>query len=288
MNGKRVVLVLEDLPSWQDTVRLLLEAERDENGEEIYETVPANSLASAMTLLHSRVFDVAIVDICLVEGDLTNTDGMKFLDELEKYYVDDRTHAIMLSGHGTISLAVDAVKRSYVVHYFEKDPGRFDEDRFVSEVAHAWRLTQNRRAERDRTRVRLLPPSFFRAIDISRLVTSLTPEVDSVAAGKDLELLLENLLPNVWPLTQEVQATVESGASAAESLAHILTWSRKLVKTLDVAIGRTGTLDSLQPLARQHETDVTEKLFHWSTQYFDGVVFGLPDIRFEEFLSVVA
>ena len=112
--------------------------------------------------------------------------------------------------------------------------------------------------------------------------------MDPVAAKKDLELLLENLLLNVWPLTREIQITVEPGISVAESLVHILSWSRKLVKALDIAIGRTGTLDSLQPLARQHEADDTEKLFHWSTRYFNGVVYGLPNIFFEDFLSIVA
>jgi len=154
MSEKRVVLVLEDLPNWQDTVRLLLEAERDKDGEEIYEIIAANSLASAMTLLRSRVFDVAIVDICLVEGDTTNTEGMTFLDGLGEYYADDRTHAIVLSGHGTIALAVDAIKRPYVVDYIQKDPGLFDEDRFVSEVARAWRFTETQRAEHVGRRLR--------------------------------------------------------------------------------------------------------------------------------------
>lgn len=291
MSEKRVVLVLEDLPGWQDTVRLLLEAKRDKDGEEIYEVIAANSLTSAMTLLHSRIFDVAIVDICLVEGDPTNTEGMTFLDELGRYYADDRTHAIMLSAHGTISLAVDAMKRPYVLDYFEKGAGRFDEDHFVSEVARAWRVTKARRVERDRMRVRPLPSSFLEAVGIPRLAASLAPEMESVAAGKELELLLKNLFLNVLPLTWEVLVTVEPGGDVVESQAHILCWSRKLVRALDIAIGQTEILDSLQPAMRWRGASGAgrpEKLFEWSTRYFSGIIFGLPGIPLEEFLSAVA
>jgi len=288
MSEKRVVLVLEDLPSWQDTVRLLLKAERDKDGEEIYEVIAANSLASAITLLHSRVFDVAIVDICLVEGDVANTEGMAFLDELGKYYTDDHTHAIMLSGHGTIALAVDAVKRLYVLDYFEKDPGRFDEARFVSAIARACEVTQARREESDRMRIRPLPSFFLRDLNIPRAIAPLATDIDSIAAAKDLELLLNNLFLNTWPLAREAQVTVEHGANGAGLLAHILCWSRKLVKALDVTIGRAGTLNSFQPSPRWHEVDIIEELSQWSTQYFNGIVFGLPSIRFEEFLSVMS
>ncbi len=288
MSEKRVVLVLEDQPNWQDTVRLLLEAERDHDEEEIYEVIAANSLTSAITLLRSRVFDVAIVDICLVEGDTANTEGMTFLDELEKYYTDDRTHAIMLSAHGTISLAVNAVKRPYVLEYFEKGADKFDEARFVSEVARAWRFTKAQRVERVERRLRPLSSSFIKAFEIPRLVASLTPEIDAVAAARDFELLLDNLLRNVLPLAQEVRAFVEPGESDAKPVTHILCWSRKLVTALDVAIGRTGTLDSLRPAVHWRgggKDSRVEK--QWSVQYFDGIVFGLSNIQFEEFLSVV-
>lgn len=288
MSEKRVVLVLEDLPNWQDTVRLLLQAERGKDGEAIYEVIAANSLDSAMTLLHSRVFDVAIVDICLVEGDETNIEGMIFLDELEKYYADDYTHAIVLSGRGTITLAVDAIKRPYVVDYIQKDLELFDGDHFVLEVARAWRAAEAQRAKSFRRRLRPLSPFLIKAFEVSRLIASLAPELDAIAAARDFELLLGNLLPNFLPLAQELHVTVEPRERGAKPEGHILCWSRKLVRALDVAIGRTGTLDSLQPAAHWHgagEADLVEK--RSAVRHFDGVVFGLPNVQFEEFLSVV-
>ncbi len=289
MGEKRVVLVLEDLSRWQSTVRLLLEEKKGKNGEVIYEVITVHSLDGAMALLRSRVFDVAIVDICLKEGDITNKEGITFLDELGKYYADDRTHAIVLSGHGTIALAVDAVKRPYVVDYIQKDPGLFDEDRFVSEVARAWRFTEAQRAERVGRRLRPLSPSLIKAFEIRRLVASLVPEVDAITAAKDLELLLDTLLRDVLPLAQEIHVTVDPRENDARPMAHILCWSRKLAKALDVTIGRTGTLDSLRPAVHWRETeaaDLMEK--QWSVRYLDGVVFGLSNVQFEEFLSVVA
>jgi ActR/RegA family two-component response regulator len=289
MSDKRTVLLLEDLPSWQNIVRLLLKSERDGAGKEIYEITTASSLASAMTLLRKRVFDVAIVDICLVEGDPTNKDGMAFLDVLGEFYPDDRTHAIVLSGHGTIALAVDAVKRPYVIDYTEKGPGRFDEAQFVSKVAQAWHLTEAQRAERIERRLRPLSSLFVKASEISQLASSLAPELDTAAAVRDLELLLDNLFLNILPFGREAHATVELENEDEKSMAHILCWSRKLVRALDIAIGRTGTLHSLEPTTYWNTVTGTEiKANTWSVRYFDGIVFELPDVSFEEFLSIAA
>lgn len=284
MSDKPVVLILEDLSNWQDTVQRLL-------NPDMYEVVIADSLPAAVTILHSRVIDAAVVDIRLEEGDITNTEGMAFLNELEKYYPEDRTHAIMLSGHGTIALAVEALTRPSrnVIAYFEKEKLYAEDDRFIAEVARAVRAAQAERTRRESMLVYLDLPTFFvEAISVSSLTASLAPEVNPLTAAKDLRLLLRNLLLNTLPLAREVRIDIESLASITGSIPHILCWSRKLVGALEVSIGRTGTLELLQPGIHWQGVGLTEKMSHWSTQYFDGIVFGLSGVSFEQFLSVAA
>jgi len=112
--------------------------------------------------------------------------------------------------------------------------------------------------------------------------------VDAVAADRDLGLLLENLLPNFLPLAQVAHVTVEPAENDTKPSAHILCWSRRLGRALDVAIGQLGHLDSFQRMSNWHNISSSEKLFRWSSQYFNGTVFGLPEISFEWFLSVAA
>ena len=282
MSDKSVVLILEDLPNWQDTMRRLLDPDR-------YEIVVADSLPTATAILHSRVIDVAVVDIRLEEGDVTNTEGMAFLSELEKYYPEDRTRAIMLSGHGTIALAAEALTRPSrnVLAYFEKEKLYAESDRFIAELARAVQAAQADRVRREEGRVSSdLPTSLLGAIGVAGLAGSLAPGVDPLAATKDLKLVLRSLLPSVLPLAPEIKVSLEQLADSKGSVAHILCWSRKLAETLETTVGRTGMLDMLEPGAYWQGARLTE-MSHWSTQYFDGIVFGLPDVSLEQFLSVI-
>lgn len=284
MSDKSVVLILEDLPNWQDTIQGLLDPDS-------YEVLVADSLSAASMLLHSRVIDAAVVDIRLEEGDVDNREGMIFLDELEKYYSEDRTYAIMLSGHGTIALAVDALTRPSrnVLAYFEKEKLYAEDERFIAEVARAVRATQVERAKRESMLVRPdLPKPFMEAIGVGSLTASIVPEIEPLVADKDLRLLLRNLLLDTLPLAREVKVDIESLAGGESHIPHILCWSRKLAQALDVSVGHTGMLETLQPSARLQKVISTNKMFHWSTHYFDGVVFGMPSVSIEQFLSVSA
>ncbi len=276
MSNKPVVLILEDLSNWQDTVRRLLDPE-------IYEIVIVNSLPSAKALLHSRIIDAAIVDIRLEEGDVNNTDGMAFLDEMEKYYIDDRTHAVMLSGHGTIPLAVDALTRSSrsVLTYFEKEKLYDERSRFTEAIKLAVQKAQTLRAERVH---RVLPDFLVEAIGISNLTSSLVPDVEPLAANKDLGMLLRNLLFDTLPLATAARANMGPLTDTKGSVAYILCWSRKLVRALGVSIGCTGTLESLQRGDHWQEMIPADRISHSSTKYFDGAIFGMPGISFEQFL----
>jgi len=274
MSGKPVVLILEDLPNWQDTLQRSLDQDR-------YEIVVAGSLSVAISFLCSRVIDAAIVDIRLEEGDIDNTDGIAFLNELEKYYLEDRTHAVMLSGHATKELAIDALTRPshIVLNFFLKE--KLDVNRLIEEVARAVRTTQAERPMRAD-----LPPSFLKAINLSDFVASLTLEADP-SVSKDLKLLLRNLMLNMPPIAEKAKVDVEPTAGARGSGLHILCWSRRLAKALGVSVGQTETIEILRIGERWQNVGPAEEISHWSTQYFGGTVFDLPTISFDRFLSIV-
>lgn len=145
MTDRYAVLVLEDSPLWQNVVRLLLNAEKNNSGNEAYEVVSAISLVAALEELGRRVFDVAIVDINLNMMDANNVDGMAFLELLGLRYANYHTHAIVLSGQGTLQQAVDALKYPYVIEFLEKS--HLDEDRLRAAVARGCMLA---RAGRER------------------------------------------------------------------------------------------------------------------------------------------
>jgi hypothetical protein len=234
------------------------------------------------------VIDAAVVDIRLEEGDVTNTEGMTFLDELDKYYAEDRIHAVMLSGHGTIALATAALARPSrnVLTYFEKEKLYAESDRFIAEIAHAVRVAQTKRDEKAVHRV--LPAFFVEAINIPSLTASLVPEVETLAAKKDLGILLRSLLLSALPLAMGAKVEIDQCLAGTKApVVYILCWSRRLAKALEVSIGRRGMLEKLMPRDHWQEIGPAEKMSNWSTQHFDGIIYELSGVSFEKFLSVV-
>jgi DNA-binding NtrC family response regulator len=138
---KPLLLILEDLSNWQDTLRRLA----DEN---VYQIFVVDSLEKAVALLKHNGFDVAIVDVRLDEGNVNNIDGISFLSELEKYYDDFCTHVIMLSGHATIAHTTNALTRpnQMVTNFFLKQ--EIDNNQLIDALAHAVRITQAERLGR--------------------------------------------------------------------------------------------------------------------------------------------
>jgi hypothetical protein len=234
------------------------------------------------------------VDICLTEGDLSNTDGIAFLDELGMRFSDDHTHAIVLSGHGTISVAVDAVRRPYVVNYIEKDPGMLDEELLKAEVARAWRLTQARRAGSLRARIRPTVMAYLKGFETRDLVAALLPRKASSTASlqerdrsllaerKDLEILLSNLLREFLPLSPQLELSVESGEHGETPSAQIHCWSRRRGLAMVVVIGPREDSKGLQERLQLPQETTQEKLAEWATQHFSGVVIALPDVSLEQ------
>jgi two-component system, NtrC family, nitrogen regulation response regulator NtrX len=90
------VLVVDDEKSIRNTLRDIL-------GYEKYEVSDADSGITALEMLKQAEFDVILLDI-----KMPQMDGMEVLDNILSEY---ETPVIMISGHGTIETAVEAIKK---------------------------------------------------------------------------------------------------------------------------------------------------------------------------------
>jgi two-component system, NtrC family, nitrogen regulation response regulator NtrX len=90
------ILVVDDEKSIRNTLRDIL-------GYENYEVSDADSGITALEMLKQSEFDVILLDI-----KMPLMDGMEALDHILSEY---ETPVIMISGHGTIETAVEAIKK---------------------------------------------------------------------------------------------------------------------------------------------------------------------------------
>ncbi|MDP1624298.1 MAG: response regulator [bacterium] len=275
MEQKPKILLLEDLQNWQDSISRLLILND-------YDVVTASSLDAAIDLLRAKTFDVAVVDIRLNEGDVNNMDGIVFLDEIEKYYLEDRTHVIMLSGHATTKHAIDALERptKIVTKFFLKE--EIDNDKFISEVARTVRMTEGDRESRDEKIFRTdLPATFYNHVDIPLLIQQLMKKDADQETAKDFKLIFYNLLLPALPLAYKKVENIQNGGGNNE--VYLLFWSRKDFH----AIGLTITLASTKEPSSEYwdRFGQTEIIKRSSSKFYKGIAVKLRDMEFQDFLS---
>lgn len=90
------ILVVDDERSIRNTLRDILEYEK-------YEVNDAETGMAALELLSHNEYDVILLDI-----KMPQMDGLEVLEHILK---DNDTPVIMISGHGTIETAVEAIKK---------------------------------------------------------------------------------------------------------------------------------------------------------------------------------
>ncbi len=100
------ILIIDDEPSIRRTLREILEYEK-------YQIDEAGTGMDALTMVNEQEFDVILCDIKMPEMDGIETlEGIKQITE---------SPVIMISGHGTIETAVDAIKKG-AYDYISKPP----------------------------------------------------------------------------------------------------------------------------------------------------------------------
>ena len=134
------VLVVEDTPDWR--TKLIGYLVEDEEEYDIFE---ADDYETATALLQEQSFDVALIDIRLVDWDEENEQGMQLLRELDEIADLNGTQSAIITGYGTKDRMREAFRDHPVVDFIEKQ--RFDPDEFKMIVREAAEKACRRRAE---------------------------------------------------------------------------------------------------------------------------------------------
>ncbi len=108
MEKKYSILIVEDDISLRNSIKNILKRRE-------YEVSEANSVKTAILTLKKRVFDLILLDITLKDGS-----GM---DVLKKISNDYKNRVIIISGTGTIDIAVEAIKMGAFA-FLQKPAGR--------------------------------------------------------------------------------------------------------------------------------------------------------------------
>ncbi len=158
-----------------------------------YAVQGAQSGAAALRALATRELDLVITDL-----QMEQVDGFAVLRHCREHHPD--TRVIVLTGHATISSAVDAMREG-AFHYIEK-PFRLDEVRhLVREALELTRLRRENRTLRERLEIRSDPdrpltqdPALTKLLDTARQIAPTGCNVIiSGASGTGKELLARYL-----------------------------------------------------------------------------------------------
>lgn len=90
------VLIIDD----QDALREIIAKRLKRNG---YEVIQTGTAAEGLAYIKDILFDTILLDIKLPDGD-----GLKLLPQIKELQPD--LQVVMLTGHGTIESAIDAMK----------------------------------------------------------------------------------------------------------------------------------------------------------------------------------
>ena len=110
------ILVVDDLSDWRKTLKgVLVDAG--------YDVQVADSSSSAVKLLETDRFDLAVLDMRLDESDEDNTEGLDLATEIKQRW--PTTKVVMITGYGTPdtmkrAMEPDAQGRRLVANYIPK------------------------------------------------------------------------------------------------------------------------------------------------------------------------
>ena len=165
------ILVVDDeqLIRWSLVTRL---------SEEGYRVLEAESGAEALKRVHEGV------DLVLLDFRLPDSDGLSVLKQIKE--IDPDTLVILLTGHGSVDTAVEAMKHG--AYHFAGKP--FNLDEIVILVEKALETTQLRREVRSLRATQSQPYSLDRIVGESDPVVSMRALLKKIASGPASTVLL--------------------------------------------------------------------------------------------------
>lgn len=125
MGNQGRVLIVEDLPNWQELLKRTLVS------EDLQVDVAA-SFPEAIHKLEQNFYHLAVLDVRLVDQDPSNSEGMTILDRLQEKRLGDAMAKIMLSAYGTLAQMRNAFKHHKVADFIAKED--FDRTQFRQTV----------------------------------------------------------------------------------------------------------------------------------------------------------
>ncbi|MEX0661191.1 MAG: sigma-54 dependent transcriptional regulator [Balneolaceae bacterium] len=168
MKKKPVILVTDDEKSIRNTLRDILEFEG-------YEIVEAESGAEALEVISNTQVDLMILDI-----KMKGMDGIEVLEQSKE--TNPQLPIIMISGHGTIKIAVEATKVG-AFDFIEKPP---DLNRLLISVRNA--LSRNELVEENR-RIRTELNNVTEMVGESRALNRVKSTIEKVAPSTSRVLI---------------------------------------------------------------------------------------------------
>ncbi len=119
MKDKRYnMLIVDDSPNWRELLTMLFE---DDYSISIAETYEQGAL---LLKTQQPPFDVAIIDIRLVDTDVNNEDGLRLLHDIQDLGIGTRT--IVLTGYPNLHTSKIALRVLGAFEYLEKYPHEGD------------------------------------------------------------------------------------------------------------------------------------------------------------------
>jgi DNA-binding NtrC family response regulator len=116
MSKRRSLLVVDDNRNWRELLAMIFADEYDISAAETYE--------QALLLLkeHKPAFELAIIDIRLIDTDAHNEDGLRLLRDIQE--LGTGTRAIILTGYPDLRTSRIALRDLDAFDYLEKYPAK--------------------------------------------------------------------------------------------------------------------------------------------------------------------
>jgi CheY-like chemotaxis protein len=114
MNRQGRILVVDDLAKWREQLVETLE-------EAGFYAHAVSSIPEMLQQLEKTFYHILVLDICLVENDETNEEGIRLLRELDNQGLSEAIKVIVLSAYGTQERMRLAFRDHKVVDFLSKD-----------------------------------------------------------------------------------------------------------------------------------------------------------------------
>jgi ActR/RegA family two-component response regulator len=217
------ILISDDSHIWQGIFAGLLTTAQ-------YEIVSATNLQETLRQLSRCTFELVVVDICLDDKNERNTDGVETIRAISK--LAEGTQAIVLTGYGTVELAVSAIREFDVFHFLQKE--KFEKVIFLNLVAQAVRKAQVTFTQLNLGKDLL---SFFQSVDLNAASSMFGIRLER------LQFILKNLILRTSPIVSP-KTNAQLIGTGIESKIILDYWSKAFACGMHLSVGDKHIIES--------------------------------------------